>query len=248
MRAVVDRAIADARALANGGAEGAIIENFNDAPFHPTDVPSITVAAMTRVAAAVRERVDFPIGVNVLRNDALAALSIAAAAGAQFVRVNVHAGALLTDQGWIEGRAWETLRERARLGAHVAIFADVAVKHAHIPPGFDIADAARDMWHRGLADALIVTGGATAQAPDPARVQLVRDAVPEAFVWVGSGVTIENAAALTKAADGVIVGSALQHDGKAGTGVDPTRVAPFVAAIGGRENRAGTAGLEPATN
>ena len=36
---------------------------------------------------------------NVLRNDAAAALSIAAVAGATFIRVNVHTGAVVADQG-----------------------------------------------------------------------------------------------------------------------------------------------------
>ena len=40
-----------------------------------------------------------------LRNDAKSALAIAAAANLDFIRVNVHTGAYLTDQGLIEGEA-----------------------------------------------------------------------------------------------------------------------------------------------
>ncbi len=99
-----------------------------------------------------------PVGVNALRNDARAALAIAVATGAHFIRVNVHTGSMFTDQGLIEGAAADTLRVRAALDTRVAIMADVHVKHASPPAGADIADAASDAWHRGLADALIVSG------------------------------------------------------------------------------------------
>ncbi len=72
---------------------------------------------------------------NVLRNDALAALGVAVAAGADFIRVNVHTGAMLTDQGIIQGEADQTLRMRRYLNAErIQIFADVLVKHA-VPLG-----------------------------------------------------------------------------------------------------------------
>ncbi|MFW6206114.1 MAG: BtpA/SgcQ family protein, partial [Gemmatimonadota bacterium] len=116
MGAVLDRARSDARALdaggvGAGGVDALLVENYGDHPFHRTVGPG-TVAAMTAVVLAVREESDLPVGVNVLRNDAAAALAVAAAAGAAFIRVNVHTGGMYTDQGWIEGRAADTLRLR----------------------------------------------------------------------------------------------------------------------------------------
>ncbi len=116
MRAALDRAASDARALDRGGVDGIVIENFGDAPFYPDEVPPHVVAGVTRAATAVAAETDIPLGINVLRNDAEAALSIAAAVGADFVRVNVHTGARVTDQGIVQGRAHETLRLRDRLG------------------------------------------------------------------------------------------------------------------------------------
>ena len=95
----------DARALRDGGCDGFVVENFGDRPFTRGRVEAETVAAMTRVIAEVTAVVRLPFGVNVLRNDALSALAIAAATGAAFIRVNVHTGAMLTDQGIIEGDA-----------------------------------------------------------------------------------------------------------------------------------------------
>ena len=66
-----------------------------------------------------------------LRNDADAALAVAVAVGAAFLRVNVHTGARVTDQGLVEGDAATTMRTRRALGATaVEVWADVDVKHS----------------------------------------------------------------------------------------------------------------------
>jgi hypothetical protein len=169
--------------------------------------------------------------VNVLRNDAAAAISVCAATGAAFIRVNVHTGALLTDQGWITGSAHETVRLRARLGSSAAIFADVFVKHAAAPAGLLIEDAARDSWERGAADALIVSGAATGAPTSASDVRRVKSAVPDAFVLIGSGLTAENAVSLLPSADGAIVGSSLKSDGRAESRVSLERVQRLVAAV-----------------
>ena len=231
MRAVIDRATADALALRLAGFDGLLIENFGDAPFHPRRVPAAAVAALAVAAAEITAESDLPIGINVLRNDAAAALGVAVAVGARFIRCNVHVGGMWTDQGWVEGRAHHTLRLRAVLGARVAILADVFVKHAVPPPGLTIADAARDTWERGLADALIVTGAATGVAPEDGRFEAVRAAVPGASIWIGSGLSAGDARLAR--ADGAIIGSALQRDGRAGSGVDPERAVRFVRAARG---------------
>lgn len=72
---------------------------------------------MTLAVQRVRQLVSIPVGVNVLRNDGKSAMAIALCTGAQFIRVNVLAGAMVTDQGLIEGIAYELLRYRRMLGA-----------------------------------------------------------------------------------------------------------------------------------
>lgn len=231
LETVLRRARDDAHILVEGGLDGLLVENFLDAPFHPDAVPPETVAALTRAVLEVREAApSIPVGVNVLRNDARGALAVAAATGAAFVRVNVHTGTMWADQGPLVGRAHETLRIRSALRLSCAVWADVHVKHATPVPGSTLEDAARDTWERGLADALVISGMRTGEATEPERVAAVRGVVPDATVWVGSGATPETVAALMVVADGIIVGSALERGGRAGSGVDPTRVARFVAA------------------
>ena len=225
------RAIADARAYEQGGADAIVVENFGDVPFTKGPVPPETVAAMAAVGQALREQVKLPIGFNVLRNDAQAALGLCAACAGEFIRVNVHAGAMLTDQGIIEGRAHETLRLRRALCPSVRILADVQVKHAVPLAPMPIEIAARDTLERGLADALILSGTGTGVATDLADVERVRRACPGARLFIGSGVTLENVADYLPQVDGVIVGSSLKVRGRVGNSVDSRRVAALARAL-----------------
>src|SRR5512140_1100862 len=126
---VIEFAVRDARAYAQGGASALCIENFHDVPFTKGSVAPETLAAMSAAGRAIRAAVKLPIGFNVLRNDARGGLALCAACGGRFIRVNVHTGAMITDQGVIEGDACQTLRLRRSLCPDTLIFADVHVKH-----------------------------------------------------------------------------------------------------------------------
>lgn len=231
LRDVIDFAVADARAYERGGAHAIFIENFGDVPFTKSGVAPETIAAMTAAGCAVRAAVKLPIGFNVLRNDAQAALALCAACGGDFVRINVHSGAMLTDQGLIEGAAYHTLRYRERIAPAAEIFADVHVKHA-VPLGdWTIEDSAHDTVERGLADALIVSGVGTGQAAELSDVERVRHACPKTKLLLGSGVKVENVKSYLRFADGIIVGSSLKRDGKLANPVEPKRVAALLRAM-----------------
>ena len=140
--AIVERAVEDAVVLEQSGFDAVLVENYGDAPFFADRVPPVTVASLARMVAAVRSSVDIPVGVNVLRNDAIAALSIAAACDARFIRVNVLSSMMYTDQGPIVGQAARLSRLRAALNPEIEVLADLFVKHATPPPGLRIEDAA----------------------------------------------------------------------------------------------------------
>jgi membrane complex biogenesis BtpA family protein len=233
MRDVVEAAVRDALALAKAGFDAIVVENFGDAPFSAGEVDPATVAAMTRCALVVREATPgLALGINVLRNDARAALGIAAACGASFVRINVHVGARLTDQGLVTGAAHDTLRRRRALGLdEVKLFCDVAVKHSAPLAPRPIEEEAAEAVERGLADAVLVTGAATGAAAAASDVRAVLQAV-KAPVYVASGVTAADAGALRAlGVHGVVVGSALRASGRAGDPVDPELAAAFAQAF-----------------
>jgi len=233
-QALVDRALFDADTLAQGGAAGCIIENLGDAPFATTAVEPHVVAHMAVIAVAVAQRFGshLRIGINVLRNAGLDALGIVSATGADFIRINVLSGAMVTDQGIIQGQARELMLYRRRLGLQCQVAADILVKHASPIGELSIQQAARDVYHRGGADMLIVTGAGTGLAADPARLQAARQAVPEAPLWLGSGLTPENAALYRPHCDAAIVGTYLHRDGCLDEPLDVERVREVVGAFG----------------
>jgi membrane complex biogenesis BtpA family protein len=235
MERAIGAALHDARVLIEHGMDALIIENYGDAPFTPGRVAPATIAAMTLVAGEIRRALpQTALGINVLKNDARAALAVATAVGARFIRVNVLAGAVVADQGLVQTDAHDLLRERRLLGVEVAIFADVQGKHAVPLVPVEIEQQARDLAGRALADGLVVSGRATGEATPIADVKRVRSAVPDLPVLVGSGVTPETAPELLSVADALIVGTALKRDGDVSAPVDPARVRRLVDAVGAR--------------
>jgi len=223
---VVERAVADATAYERAGFDGVIIENYGDAPFERGFAGRGAVAGLAAVGAAVRTAISLPLGVNVLRNDALSAVAVAAAVGARFIRVNVHTGAAVTDQGIIEGDAASTLRAIAHDAPDLTVFADVLVKHAAPLAATTLEREACDAAERGMAAALIVTGEATGAPAELEHVARIREALPSVPVLVGSGVMPDTVAGTLTVADGVIVGSAVMRGG-AGHEVDEVLASAF---------------------
>jgi membrane complex biogenesis BtpA family protein len=233
MPGVVRAALDDARALAEGGADAIMVENHGDVPFTAGRVDAASVAGMAVAVAEIRRQVRLPVGVNVLKNDVRSALAIAAATGARFVRVNVHVGAVVADQGILQSEAHDTLRYRRLLGVSVAILADVQAKHGLPLAPVPIEQEARDCFARGLADALVVSGVATGEPTPLSDLKRVRGAVPEAPLLVGSGASAETVADLLSVADAVIVGTSIKRDGRLSSPVDVERVRRLVAAARG---------------
>lgn len=230
MNQVIETAISEAQIFAAHQVDSLIIENFRDAPFYPDRVPAETVAAMSVVVREVKKSIQLPVGVNVLRNDAYAALAIATAAQADFIRINVHIGAVVADQGIIQGKAHETLRLRKQLGSQALIFADVGVKHSAPLVDRGLAAEAHELTERGKVDALIVSGAFTGAATSTDDLAAVK-AVCSLPVLVGSGSTPETLPGLYEHSDGLIVGSTFKYEGFVENDVEAARVQAFMQQV-----------------
>lgn len=230
LKAVIDRAEQEVTALASGGVDGVIVENFFDAPFTKNQVDPAVVSAMTLIVQQLMNLVTLPVGINVLRNDAHSALAIATCVPCQFIRVNVLTGVMATDQGFIEGQAHQLLRYRRELGSDVKILADVLVKHARPLGSPNLTTAVQETIERGLADGVILSGWATGSPPSLEDLELASAAANSTPVFIGSGANWENISTLMQAADGVIVSSSLKRRGKIEQPIDPIRVSQFVEA------------------
>jgi membrane complex biogenesis BtpA family protein len=214
MERILERAAEDARAYAESGFTTLLVENFGDTPFYRDSVPPETVASITTAVLRVKNATALPVGVNVLRNDALSALAICAATGAGFIRANVLSGARVTDQGIIEGNSAEVARTRLRIASDVSIFADFRVKHSSaLGPERDVESEAVDLVERSRADAVLVTGGSTGSEADVELLATVREALPETPILVASGVSAQNVSEYAHLADGFIVGTAAKECG-----------------------------------
>ena len=226
---ILTQAAADASMLAEAGFGAVMVENFGDAPFFADDAPKVTIASLTTAVNAVYESSRLPVGVNVLRNDGLGALSVAAATPATFIRINVLSGSMFTDQGPIVGQAAEVARLRAAICPHVEIMADVFVKHATPPAGLTLTDATNDLVERAGADAIVVSGSGTGS---PTRLGDVRAvaALSHLPVFIGSGVTATTVADLLAIADGVMVGTDTKVGGIATNPVDLERATAVATA------------------
>lgn len=242
VNALAARAVAEARVLADAGFDAVMIENMHDRPYVlPPHGPEI-VAAMTRVAGAVRDALPrMPLGVQVLAGGEREALAVALAVGGQFIRAENFVFAHVADEGLMPAAAaGPLLRYRRAIGAeHIRIYADIKKKHAAhaLTADVPLADAAHAAEFFG-ADGVIVTGAFTGRPASADEVAAARGATALPIL-VGSGVTPATLrAAFDAGADAVIVGSAIKAGGRWVRPVDPARCRALVAARG-RARRAG---------
>jgi uncharacterized protein len=227
MQKVYDQALGELEVFKRHALDSVIVENFRDMPYFPGRVPVETVAGMAAIAREVVRAADMPVGINVLRSDGEAAIAVATAAGAHYVRVNVHMGAVVADQGIVQGSSQFSVRLRSALKSRALIFADVGVKHAAPVAGRTLDIETRDLAERGLADAIIVTGDRTGVETSLADVDVVRRATTLPLL-VGSGATPENIDQVLPKVNGLIVGSYFKKDGAGHKLVDESRVQRFV--------------------
>ena len=229
---ILDKARSDAELLLAGGVDGLMVENMWDAPYRvgrAVDPEAMTAQAVA--ARAIVEMTDKPVGINVVHNGGVVTLSIALAAGAQFMRVCILAGSRLWDTGELDhGCGADLLRKRKELHAeHIKLFCDVDKKHSLPFPGLDL-ETHIEWTEFYRPDALIVSGRMTGDAPKVDKVRRARELATRPIL-MGSGTTSENVGEFFQYADGAIVGSSLKIDGVGENPVDLERVKRYMAAV-----------------
>lgn len=210
--------------------------NEGDRPYSlKADFEGISV--MTRVVAELAPK-DLPVGVDFLW-DARAALAVAAATDASFIR-EVTTGVYESDMGLWNTDAAALLRYRRQLGAEdVAIFMNVTPEFASQIGHRSVSQVARSAVVSSLADAVLVSGPMAGAEPDLESLREAKEAVKgEAPVLVNTGAKSTNVVEFLKVSDGIIVGSDLKVDGYTWNPVDPQRVRRFMEAAGREEARA----------
>jgi membrane complex biogenesis BtpA family protein len=232
LAAVLEHALQQATILRAAGFPIVMVQNLGDLPVAASANP-MQVAWMTRVTSEVRRAAECPVGVNLLENDVDAMFAIASAADADFVRIKVFIGAMVTPGGVEPGRAFEALRARTTWRAHhVAIFADVHDRTGVPLASAGLADDIRTAFAIGGADGIVLTG--RSQTETLAFLATARDVAPDRPIVVGGGATATNVAELMTLADGAIVSSALKRHGDLFGELEPERARAFMTAAAAR--------------
>ena len=222
MRADLDRLVA-------GGVDGILFCNEGDRPY-ALRAGFEGVAVMTRVISEIAPR-DRPFGVDYLW-DAKAALAIAKATGASFVR-GVFTGVYESDMGLWQPDAAALLRYRRQIDAdQVRVFYNITPEFASALGTRSIGQRARSAVVSSLADVILVSGPMAGSEPDIAWLREAKAAVGDDVpVLLNTGAKAGNIREFLQTADGVIVGSDLKVDGYTWNPVDEKRVKAFVAAV-----------------
>jgi membrane complex biogenesis BtpA family protein len=230
--ALADDAVREARLLVDAGFDAIMLENMHDVPYLAREVGPEIVAAMTRIATAVRAAVAVPLGLQILAGANRAALAVAHATGCTFLRAEGFVFSSVADEGlFVEADAGPLLRMRSAIGATgVAVLADVKKKHSShaITADVTIAENSAAAEFFG-ADGVIMTGPATGQPTALGDIEAARRGcgLP---ILVGSGATSATVAALLGRANAVIVGSDLKAGGSWRASIDPARARAFMPA------------------
>lgn len=240
---IVDFAVRDAKVLEELGYSGVLVENYGDKPYAKRVHDPLTIAVMSIVVREVVKSTKLKVGINLLRNSGREAYSIAVAARASFIRVNGLVETIVSDSGIIEPEA-PRLKVLLTNYPGVKVYSDILVKHAVslrgvlglleaptiVSKGLQedyVRELVEEHVERGGASALVVTGLKTGGAPPLDLVKIVKKYSPVP-VLVGSGITADNVCEYAKYCDGIIVGSFIKKNGKAGNEVDYNRALAFI--------------------
>ena len=225
--AIVASVRRDVEHLTAAGFDAIMFCNEGDRPYELTATFE-GVATMARVVTELAPR-DRPFGVDYLW-DANAALAVAVATGASFIR-EVVTGVYESDMGLWTPDVAKLLRRRRELGAeHVAVFMNITPEFASSVGSRDIATSARSVSVSSLADAILVSGPMAGAEPSVDALRAAKSACG-APVFANTGVKSTNVAEFLGVADGVIVGSDLKVDGGTWNPVDPERAQRFMAEV-----------------
>jgi len=210
----------DVEHLERSGVDAILFCNEDDRPY-VFEAGIEQIAAMARVIAETKPR-GIPFGVDFLW-DPMAAMAIAHATGARFMR-EVLTGVYESDMGLWAPDAGKLMRFRAQIGADdIRVFFNVVPEFASPLGSRSEVDRAHSAVVSSLADAILVSGKMAGSEADLSIIRDIKNHI-DVPVLVNTGVKPRNVKEYLSVADGAIVGSSLKVDGYTWNPVDPDRV------------------------
>ena len=227
---IENKMLNEANILEKSGFDAIIIENNYDLP-HTEFISPESATMFEKLAFKLQGHISIPFGLDILWNDYKTSLNICKNTNASFFRVPAFVDSVITSYGQMTARANDVISLRKKMNLnHIAILTDIQVKHSEmVDKNKTLTQSALEAVSAG-ADAIIVTGKWTGDAPQTTDLEEVRKAVSDFPILIGSGATSENLPLLLKFADGVIVGTALK-EGDIQSKEKETNLKPFEATL-----------------
>lgn len=229
MRAIVDALRRDLDILQEGGVDGLLFCNEGDRPY-PLHTDRAQIAAQAAAIGELRPAIRLPYGVDMLW-DPMAALAVARAVDAQFVR-EVFTGVYDSDMGLWQPDAAAALDYRHRIGGdNIRLFFNIEPEFARPLSPRPIGALAHSVVVSSLADVILISGAMAGALANLDHISEAKAAIPETPVLANTGVKIETVRQTLTIADGVIVGTGLKYNGYTWNPVDPERVKRFMEEV-----------------
>lgn len=211
--------------LVAGGIDAVIFCNENDKPYSKSVGPEI-VAAMTEIITNVTAgKNKIPFGVDV-QWDPMAAIAIAKATGAAFVR-GIMCGSFCGDLGLFMPDTEKIIRYRHSIGAdNVKLLTNLSPEFSYSLDGRDICLVAQTVIKSSLIDGLCVSGVMAGTAAPFEQLKKIKSAVADTDipVFANTGVNGQNVSGILEIADGCITATCLKVEQNSKNRIDVTNV------------------------
>lgn len=228
VRGIEDGLRRDLEALQKGGVDAVMFCNENDRPYRLKAGPE-TIAVMAAAVAKLVSEVSVPYGVDVLW-DPIAAIAVAKATGASFVR-EIFTGVYAGDMGLWNTSIGESARYRMTVDAKdIKLFMNINAEFTDRLDARPIPAIARTVAFGSLPDAICVSGPMTGQSVEKSLLADVKKAVGDVPVIVNTGCKPENIGDFLEFADAAVVGTYFKRDGVTWNPVETARVKKFMEA------------------
>jgi membrane complex biogenesis BtpA family protein len=209
----LEKAVAGARALEKGGADGCLIQTVDKVFPTADEADYACVAAVAAITQAVSQNTSevFQIGVQIFVNGISASLAVVKVCGGSFLRITALVGESDTQWGLVKANPQPFLAYRDKLGAqNIKLITEVAGMHFHWrgepKPVGEIAKEAVGLGAHAIE---------VAHADEETNLRLIREvkaAVPGLPVILGGHTRHENAARRLAEADGAFVGTCFEDE------------------------------------
>ncbi|MBS6374280.1 MAG: BtpA/SgcQ family protein [Erysipelotrichaceae bacterium] len=226
--AIQKRVMDEAEMIVNTGFDGFILQNMHDGPIGQTANPE-TIAYMTVLAKYLKDRYPDKVLGILVNWDGVASLAAAAAANADFIRVeHLYTGVAVGNVGFMQGQCREICEFKKRLGLNIPVYADAQeVNSTYVAPKPKVQTAV-DVVKSAFADGLFISGSDTEES-----LQLIKDVkkrLPNTLTFLGGGANGDNIRELMRYYDGVSVATWIKN-GDMKNPIDPKRAEIFLKEI-----------------